>query len=282
MRTVVALLFLMPALFAGRAALADAADSKSGAPTVVKSVFGHLPDGTAVDLYTLTNRHGLEIKVMTYGATITSVRVPDRLGRLANVTLYLDTFDDYYRGHPLFGSVVGRYANRIDGASSPWTAPSTRWRPTPAATTSTAASKASRSALAGRAGPGRRRGRRRTDARQPRRPRRLPRDADRQVVYRLTDDNELRMEYTATTDKPTHVNLTNHAYWNLAGAGRGDVLGHVLTLNADRYLPAGPAEDPDGRDSEREGTPMDFRTPQTDRLAASTRSRTRTTTTATC
>ena len=83
-----------------------AAEAGRGKPRVEKSVFGQLPEGTAVELYTLTNPHGLEVKVMTYGATITSVKTPDRDGKFANVTLTLDTFDDYYRGHPLFGSVV--------------------------------------------------------------------------------------------------------------------------------------------------------------------------------
>ena len=165
---------------------------------------------------------------MTYGATLTSVRVPDRHGRFANVTLYLDTFDDYLRGHPLFGSVVGRFANRIAGAKFTlgWRRVSARRRTPkhhihggrqgldkvvwPAERSATGEPSAS------------------TVPHQPGWRRRLSWHAAGQVVYELTDDNELRMEYTATTDKPTHVNLTNHAYWNLAGAGSGDILDHVL------------------------------------------------------
>jgi len=94
-------------------AAAHAADT---GPIVKKSLFGRLPDGTAVDRYTLTNSHGLQADVMTLGATLITVKTPDRQGKLAPITLYLDTLDDYLRGHPLFGSVVGRYANRIAGA----------------------------------------------------------------------------------------------------------------------------------------------------------------------
>ena len=85
-------------------------------PRVQTSPFGKMPDGTNVDLYTLTNAGGMEVKVITYGATLIGVKVPDRDGKFENVTLYLDSCDDYLRGHPLFGSVVGRYANRIAGA----------------------------------------------------------------------------------------------------------------------------------------------------------------------
>jgi aldose 1-epimerase len=210
----------------------------------------------------LTNAHGLEVQAMTYGATLTSVRVPDRHAKFANVTLYLDSFADYHRGHPLFGSVVGRYANRIAGAKFsldgheyplvPNAKPhhihggkqgfqSVVWeaRPVPGAT----AVELTHVSPDGHEG--------------------YPGTLQAKVVYQLTNDNELRMEYTAQTDRPTLVNLTNHAYWNLAGAGSGDVLQHVLTLNADRYLPADELKIPTGELRSVAGTVMDFRTPQT-------------------
>lgn len=274
MRTVIVLSLLMLTLLAGRmpgtgvpgydaSARAAAAEGKGGGPSVVKSVFGQLPDGTAVEQYTLTNQRGLEVKVMTYGATITAVRVPDRQGRLANVTLYLDTLDDYYRGHPLFGSLVGRYANRIEGAkfTLDGTAyaleanagtyhihggkqgfPKILWQATPVQDATSAGVELRHVSPDGHAG--------------------FPGTLSVQVVYRVTADNALRMEYTARTDKPTHVNLTNHAYWNLAGAGSGDVLGHVLTLYADGYLPSDKRKIPTGEIRSVAGTALDFRQPQ--------------------
>ena len=185
----------------------------AGAPTVAKTLFGRLPDGTAVDLYTLTNAHGLEVKIMTYGATITSVRTPDRDGKFANITLSMDTFDDYLRGHPLFGSVVGRYANRIagakvtiDGVESPLTPNAGKihihggrngfqkkvWQAAPRPQDGAAAVELTLTSPDGDEG--------------------YPGMLRVKLVYALTDDNELKMDYTATTDKPTIVNLTNHTY----------------------------------------------------------------------
>ena len=231
-------------------------------PRVEKSVFGRLPAGTAVELYTLTNSHGLEIKVMNYGATMTSVKTPDRDGKFANVTLTLDTFDDYDRGHPLFGSVVGRYAGRIagakfslDGVEYPLEANAgvyhihggklgfdkLLWQATPIETVDAASVELSHVSPDGHGG--------------------YPGTLSVKVRYELNDRNELRMEYTAQTDKPTVLNLTNHAYWNLAGAGSGDVLRHELRLNADRYLPPNSQNIPTGELRPVADTVMDFREP---------------------
>jgi aldose 1-epimerase len=221
-----------------------------------------MPDGRKVELYTLTNRHGMEVQVITYGATLVSVKVPDRAGNVAAVTLYLDTFDEYLRGHPLFGSVVGRYANRIAGAKYTLDGAEVRltpnagahhihggrngfqklvWDASPAQRDDAVGVALTLTSSDGEEG--------------------YPGKLAVRVVYELNNDNALTMDYTATTDKPTVVNLTNHAYWNLAGAGSGDVLAHLLMLNADRYLPADEQKIPTGEIRSVQGTPMDFTQP---------------------
>lgn len=234
------------------------------APAVERSVFGRLPDGRQVDLYTLSNRHGLRVKVITYGATLIAVEVPDRKGRVENVTLYLDSLDDYLAGHPLFGSVVGRYANRIAGAQ--FVLDGVKYSLTPNAGTN--------HIHGGRNGFQKQL----WDARaleakdqvgvelrllSPDGEEGYPGRLEVTMRYTLNNQNELGMDYTARTDKPTHVNLTNHAYWNLAGAGSGDALSHRLWLDADRYLPADSAKIPSGRIEPVHGTPLDFTRPQT-------------------
>ncbi|NOX54704.1 MAG: galactose-1-epimerase [Planctomycetes bacterium] len=229
---------------------------------VQRSVFGKMPDGRPVHLYTLTNSHGVRAKVMTFGATLIAVEVPDRRGQFANVTLYLDSLGEYLKGHPLFGSVVGRYANRISGAKFVLDGVEYRleanargnhihggrngfqkrlWRAAPERRPDAAAVKLWLRSPDGDAG--------------------YPGNLDVTVTYSLNDENELRIDYTATTDKPTVVNLTNHAYWNLAGAGSGDVLSHRLMLNADHYLPADARKIPTGEIRPVKGTPMDFTRP---------------------
>ena len=266
MRTTAALAAILPAVVLGPAAWghAQAAPAEEGKVTVEKSTFGRMPDGARVDLYTLANAAGMEVRVMTYGATLVSVKVPDRGGKLDNVTLYLDTLDDYLRGHPLFGSVVGRYANRIagakftlDGVEYPITPNAGKnhihggrsgfhklvWKARPLRDADGAGVELSHTSPDGHEG--------------------YPGKLDVTVTYKLSPDNQLTMEYVARTDKPTVVNLTNHAYWNLAGAGSGDVLGHVLMLNADRYLPADDKKIPTGEVAAVKGTVMDFTGPKT-------------------
>ena len=254
----------MLVLATGAAAAAEAGNEAPARPGVTRSVFGAMPDGREVHLYTLTNAAGLRATVMTYGATLTGVHVPDREGRLANVTLYLDTFEEYLAGHPLFGSVVGRYANRIAGARFPLDGKTVEletnsgknhihggrenfarllWDARPLPADDGPGVELTHTSPDGTAG--------------------FPGTLRVKVTYRLTDANELVMAYEATTDKPTVVNLTNHAYWNLAGAGAGDVLGHILTLDADRYLPVGEGKIPTGDIAPVEGTPMDFRQAKT-------------------
>lgn len=241
--------------------LADIAQPTTA--TVQKSDFGQMPDGAPIQLYTLTNASGMRATVMNYGATLTSVQVPDRDGRLDNVTLYLDTSEDYLRGHPLFGSVVGRYANRIanarfrlDDVLYELTANAgdhhihggregfqrLLWKAEPVQREQAVGVRLTHSSPDGHEG--------------------YPGKLDVTVLYEVTDDNHLRMEYWAVTDRPTVVNLTNHAYWNLGGAHAGEVLGHVLTLNADAYLPADQQKIPTGEIRAVDGTVMDFRQPR--------------------
>ena len=222
-----------------------------------------LRDGTKIDQYTLSNAKGMQVTVLTYGATITGVTVPDRDGQLANVTLHLDTADEYVQGHPLFGSLVGRYANRIanasfaiDGRQYKLTANVGQhhihggnlafhrivWQAAPIRDDDRAGVELTHTSPDGHEG--------------------YPGTLTVRVQYILTSDNQLRMEYWAETDKPTHVNLTNHAYWNLAGAGSGDVLEHVMMIHADRYLVADGQRFPSGEIKPVDGTPLDFRVPQ--------------------
>jgi aldose 1-epimerase len=232
--------------------------------TITKESIGKTVDGTEVDQYTLCNAAGLRVTIMTYGATITSVYVPDRHGKLDNIVLSLDGLQDYLKGHPYFGSTVGRYANRIAKArfninGVEYTLAANNgpshlhggikgfdkvvWKAEPVKTENSVGVTFSHDSHDREEG--------------------YPGNLAAAVTYSLTNDNELKMAYSATTDKPTVVNLTNHTYWNLAGIGSGDVLGHELMLNADRYLPVDTDLIPLGKLNAVKGTPMDFTQPRT-------------------
>jgi aldose 1-epimerase len=233
------------------------------APDVTSARFGTTRDGHAVEVYTLTNSAGTRVRVMTLGATLIGVETPDRDGRLANITLHLDTLADYDAGHPSLGSTVGRYANRIaharfviDGrehALTPNAAPHhihggrngfgrRHWSARPLREAGRAGVEFSLTSPDGEEG--------------------YPGTVTVRARYWLNEANELTMEYVATTDRPTHLNLTNHAYWNLGGAGSGDVLDHVLTLHADQYLAIDEKKIPTGPLLPVQGTPFDFTRPQ--------------------
>jgi aldose 1-epimerase len=232
--------------------------------SIQKEVYGKTKDGVAVDLFTLTNAHGLRVKIMTYGATIISVETPDRNGKLDNITLALDSLDDYLKGHPCFGSTIGRFANRIakgkftlDGVEYPLAINNGPnhlhgglkgfdklvWKAEPVESPHCSGVRFTHESADGEEG--------------------YPGKLLAQVTYSLTDDNELKMEYVATTDRPTVVNLTNHAYWNLAGIASGDVLSHELTIHADHYLPVDGGLIPTGEVKSVKNSPMDFTTPKT-------------------
>lgn len=255
-------------LIVPQSALAQRADDAASTRTVKESKmklsnedFGVAPDGEKVTLYSLTNTPGMTVKITSYGAIVTSVEVPDRNGKLANVNLGFDNLEMYLKGHPYFGAIIGRYGNRIaggkfklDGKEFPlavnngpnhlhgglkgfdkvvWNVDRTF------ADTDGVGVALSHSSPDGDEG--------------------YPGKLDVTVVYTLTDDNELKIDYTAKTDKATVLNLTNHCYWNLAGAGNGDVLQHELTLTGDQYLPVDSASIPLGEEKNVAGTPMDFR-----------------------
>jgi len=232
--------------------------------SVQKNPFGQMPDGTEVDLYTLTNANGLKATIMTYGATLTSLEAPDRNGQLANLTLSLESLSDYLAGHPFFGSIAGRFANRI--AKGRFALDGTEY---------TLATNNGANHLHG--------GRKGYDKAlwkaepitgadvvgvvfthlSPDGDEGYPGTLKATVTYTLNNANELKMDYTATTDKATIVNLTNHAYWNLGGAAAGSILGHELMLNAERYLPVDDGLIPTGELAAVKGTPMDFTQPAT-------------------
>jgi aldose 1-epimerase len=241
----------------------NAKDSQaSKLPMIETRDFGTAADGTPVRIFTLRNRHGAFVKVTTYGAMFTELHVPDRDGNLGDVVLGFDTFESYLKGHPFFGNTTGRYANRIAGA-----------RFTLDGTTYQLAANNGPNHLHGglraldkqnweadtfetSAGPAVRLRHRSPDGAEG-----YPGNLDLVVIYTLSHDNELHIEYEATTDKPTVINLTNHAYFNLSGAGSGDVLGHVLKLHADHYTPGDAGLIPTGEIRPVAGTPLDFRQP---------------------
>ena len=227
------------------------------------SDFGRTPEGEAVKLYTLRNANGMVAKIMERGATVTELWAPDRSGRLANVVFGSDKLDTYLSGFNASASVIGRVANRIafgrftfDGVSYQVITnrgphhlhggkkgfASAVWRgealPPQARAASARFRHTSRDGDDG-----------------------FPGTVEVSVTYTLTDANELWLEYAATTDKPTPINLTNHAYFNLAGAGAGDVSGTLLWVAADRTTQVDDLLIPTGAFAEVKGTPLDFTAP---------------------
>lgn len=224
--------------------------------TIQKSEFGRTPDGTAVDLYTLTNANGLVAKITNFGTIITELHVPDRVGRHADVVLGFDNLAQYLQKHPYFGCTVGRFANRIAGGKFTLdgkayvlainNGPNALhgglkgfdkmvWKAEPQAG---AAVKFAYTSPDGEEG--------------------YPGTLEVTVLMTLTDANELRLDYTAITDKPTPLNLTNHSYFNLYG--EGDILGHELMLAADHYTPSDANLIPTGELRAVKGTALDFTT----------------------
>jgi aldose 1-epimerase len=226
-----------------------------------QSGFGKMPDGAPVKLFTLRNSNGMTAKIMTYGATITELQVPDAQGTLANVVLGADTFEQYLNGYPAAAAVIGRFANRIAGAR--FTIDGHEYR--------LAANNGRNHIHGGRQGFAQvnwegkplpaKQGEASVQFRY------LSKDGEEGypgnltvlVTYTLDDRNQLRLDYEATTDKATPVNLTNHAYFNLAG--HGDILDHELWLAAEFYTPADSELIPTGEIATVKGTPLDFTTP---------------------
>jgi len=235
-----------------------AAQPAKGKAGIKKAAFGKV-NGKTVDVYTLTNANGLVLKVLSYGATITELHVPDRNGKLADVVLGYRKLEDYLDGKSYFGSVVGRVANRIRNAQFTLEGETYRlaannppnhlhggkvgwdkvlWKAEPREGADGPALELSYTSPDGEEG--------------------YPGTVQVKTTYTLTNKNELRVSMTATTDKVTLVNTAQHAYWNLAGQGAGTILDHELVLHADRYTPGDPT--PTGEVKAVKGTPFDFTT----------------------
>ncbi len=258
--TILVILALRPSV-----GIAQATSTNKEKPSVTQVPFGKTPAGASVTLFTLTNAHGLRAKVMEYGAIVVSLEVPDRNGKMANIVRGFDHLDAYTAKPSSTGAIVGRYANRIsnarfllDGAEYRLTvneAPNTLhggfeknfrnvvWRGSPYQTDTEAGVRLAHVSLDGEEG--------------------FPGKLDCLVTYTLTNNDELRIDYHVTTDKPTVINLTNHSYFNLAGIGTGSILDHEVMINANWYTPVGPGKIPTGEIRSVEGTPFDFRTPRT-------------------
>ncbi len=251
-----------PGLLAG-AALALLAGAAS-ADTITSKPFGQTAGGQALRLYTLTNAHGASVQITNFGGTVTAINVPDRRGKLGDVVLGYSSAANYEAnaGGTYFGALIGRYANRIakghlvvDGKTYPLAinnAPNTlhggkvgfnlkAWSATPMTVPHGVA-------LALRYV-------------SPDGEENFPGNLSVRVVYTWTDDNALKLDYTATTDKDTVVNLTNHSYFNLNGAGSGTILDHRVQINADGYTPMDSTSIPLGPIAPVAGTPFDFRKP---------------------
>jgi aldose 1-epimerase len=248
-------------LFVSAAQGQDAAPAK-GKSQVRKEAFGKTRDGRPVDLYTLTNSNGMEVRVMTYGGIIVSMRVPDKNGKVADVVLGHDELDGYMPNPPYFGAIVGRYANRI--ANGTFTVDGVKY---------TLAKNDGPNTLHGgilgfnqkiwegaefknAKGVGVAFTYLSKDGEEA-----FPGNLKVKVSYTLTNKNQLILDYEATTDKATPINFSQHSYFNLAGAGTGDILGHDVMLNADRFTPVDKTLIPTGELRPVQGTPMDFTKP---------------------
>lgn len=226
---------------------------------VKKEPWGRTPDGQAVDLYTLTNSKGMEVKITNYGGIVVTLRVPDRQGRMEDVVLGFDRLEDYLKGHPYFGAIIGRYANRIAGGRFTLNGISYQLTLNEGSNHLHGGRKGfdkvvwkARAVRSGR-GVGVRLTYRSPDGEEG-----YPGNLSVTVTYILTDENELRIEYVATTDRDTIVNLTHHSYFNLAGQGSRDILEHELLINADYFTPIDANLIPTGEIRRVRGTPFDF------------------------
>ncbi len=241
--------------------------SRPGTEAARKSLssreFGKTKGGEVVQLYTLTNAKGMEASITNYGGILVSLKVPDRSGKLDDVVLGFDTLAGYVSDPPppYFGAIIGRYGNRIGGAK--FTLNGVQYKLAKNDGDNclhggkvgfdkvvwTAAPETGGKSLELRY--------RSKDGEQG-----FPGTLEATVTYTLTDNNELAIEYNATTDKDTVVNLTNHSYFNLAGQGEGDILSHQLMIAADRFTPVDKGLIPTGELRSVDGTPFDFRQPK--------------------
>jgi aldose 1-epimerase len=235
--------------------LGKGAGAPKSEPAVQKVSFGVTREGKPVNLYTLTNAHGMEVQAMTYGGIVVSLRVPDKNGKIADVVLGYDKLDGYLDKTPYFGAIGNRIANgsfTLDGVQYTLAkndGPNTLhgglkafdkvvWDATSEQHNGSSAVVFTYTSKDGEEG--------------------FPGNLKVKVTYTLTDKNELDIDYEATTDKATPVNLTHHSYFNLAGEGSGDILQHELMLNADHFTPVDKNLIPTGELRPVRGTPFDF------------------------
>ena len=227
---------------------------------LTKEPFGQTPDGQAIDIVTLRNLKSMEVRIMTYGGIIVSLRVPDRAGQVDDVVLGHDDAAGYFNNSPFLGALIGRYGNRIakgkftldghdytlatnnapnhlHGGTKGWN--QAVWEAEPFQDVRGVGVVMSHTSPDGDEG--------------------YPGTVKASVTYTLTDNNELKVEYSATTDKPTIINLTQHSYFNLGGTKTPDILTHQLQINADRYTPVDETLIPTGELALVAGTPFDFR-----------------------
>ena len=233
--------------------------------SVTCSIYGKLPTGEEVQMFTLTNSKGMAVRVINYGATLIGVDVPDKDGKVDNVVLCLDGFDNYYKGHPCLGSTPGRYANRI--AKGRFTLEGEEYK--------LACNNGANHLHGGNVGFDKRLWTARilidtNDSAvemtyvSPDGEEGYPGTLTAKVVYSVNEDNELKMDYFATTDKATVLNLTNHAYWNLSGISSGtdgaplSVRNHLLRIHASNYLDVTDDAIPTGKLNPVFNTVMDF------------------------
>ncbi|MBW6460279.1 MAG: galactose mutarotase [Bacteroidales bacterium] len=244
----------------------ELSEKKQNVPHSV--MFKQQPFGTIADqeiiLYTLENKNGMIVRLTNFGGIVTSIHLPDRDGKPRDVVLGFDSLHSYIDEHPYFGCIVGRYANRIahgqftlDGVSyqlaknngenhlhgGPEGFDKKVWQAESFQHGDDAGVILEYLSPDGEEG--------------------YPGNLKVRVVYSLTGENELKIDYTAECDAPTPVNLTHHSYFNLNGQGEGDILGHELMINADRYTPVDEGLIPTGVLQDLTGTPMDFRSPKT-------------------
>lgn len=236
--------------------------SAAAKPAVTRAPFGVLANGDSVHVFTLTYAHGVEVRALDYGGIIQSIRTPDRNGKMADIVLGFDSLSQYVKSSPYFGAIVGRFANRIargtfalDGTTYHLAinnGPNALhgglvgfdkviWNAEPFTNDTSVGVAWTHTSPDGDQG--------------------YPGTLKVRVTYALTSDNALIIDYEATTDKPTILNLTNHSYFNLAGAGSGDILGHLVMINADSITPIDSTLIPTGKLEAVAGTPLDFRTP---------------------
>jgi aldose 1-epimerase len=230
--------------------------AKSG---ITRAPFGELPNGQKAEIFTLTNARGMKARITNYGGIVVSLTAPDRNRKWADVVLGYNTLDEYVKASPYFGCITGRYANRIANGQFKLDG----------ATYNLAKNNGPNSLHGGKVGFDKKLWM--AETKMTRRGPALhlrylskngeegyPGNLWTRVVYTLTNDNALRIDYSAVTDKATVVNLTHHSYFNLKGEGNGDILGHRLMLNANRFTPVNSTLIPTGELRSVKGTPFNF------------------------